>query len=286
MVIRDDNVTPPSVGGGREDSGEGAVAESSPPTSSRLAPQPVNLVLEGGGVKGIGLVGAISVLEERGFGFVRVAGTSAGAIVGSLVAAGFNSTEMQELMAPLDYTKFRDASELERVLPLDEGLALWFHEGVYKGDYFHKWISEQLATKDKHTFGDLRTDLGPEIPDSQQYKLVVMASDVSQGQLVRLPWAFADPVHPRDGQLIADAVRASMDPRSWSMAACCRISRSIALTHQKEGPPGHLPLASSCQLVGKPTSFSTRSRGMSASLWPCLEPCRAGVIKCISTIPR
>jgi len=210
MVIGDDNVTPPSVGGGREDSGEGAVAESSPPTSSRLAPQPVNLVLEGGGVKGIGLVGAISVLEERGFGFERVAGTSAGAIVGSLVAAGFNSTEMQELMAPLDYTKFRDASELERVLHLDEGLALWFHEGVYKGDYFHNWISEQLATKDKHTFGDLRTDLGPEIPDSQQYRLVVMASDVSQGQLVRLPWAFADPVHPRDGQLIADAVRASM----------------------------------------------------------------------------
>ena len=46
-----------------------------------------DLVLEGGGVKGIALVGAISVLEERGYEFRRVAGTSAGAIVGSLVAA-------------------------------------------------------------------------------------------------------------------------------------------------------------------------------------------------------
>lgn len=46
-----------------------------------------DLVLEGGGVKGIALVGAISVLEERGYEFQRVAGTSAGTIVGSLVAA-------------------------------------------------------------------------------------------------------------------------------------------------------------------------------------------------------
>src|SRR6516165_2641862 len=36
-----------------------------------------DLVLEGGGVKGIALVGAISVLEERGYQFRRVAGTLA-----------------------------------------------------------------------------------------------------------------------------------------------------------------------------------------------------------------
>lgn len=38
-------------------------------------------VFEGGGVKGIGLVGAIAVAEERGYHWVNVAGTSAGAIV-------------------------------------------------------------------------------------------------------------------------------------------------------------------------------------------------------------
>lgn len=174
------------------------------------APQPVNLVLEGGGVKGIGLVGAISVLEEHGFSFARVAGTSAGAIVGALVASGFTSTELHELMVSLDYTRFRDASGWEKALPLIKGTDLWFHEGIYKGDYFHQWISEQLATKQKRTFSDLRTDADPGIPENEQYKLVVMASDVSQGELRRLPWDFEDPAHPRDGQLIADAVRASM----------------------------------------------------------------------------
>jgi len=179
-------------------------------TPTRPAPQPVNLVLEGGGVKGIGLVGAISVLEEHGFSFVRVAGTSAGAIVGSLVAAGFTSTELHQLMVTLDYTKFRDASEWEKILAPAKGIDLWFHEGIYKGEYFHHWIAEQLATRDKHTFDDLRTDAGPGVPDNEQYKLVVMTSDLSQGQLKRLPWDYADPAHPAGGQRVADAVRASM----------------------------------------------------------------------------
>jgi Patatin-like phospholipase len=62
-----------------------------------------DLVLEGGGVKGIALVSAISVLEERGYQFRRVAGTSAGAIVGSLVAANARAAELQEIMRAVDY---------------------------------------------------------------------------------------------------------------------------------------------------------------------------------------
>src|ERR1022692_1195944 len=45
------------------------------------------LALEGGGVKGIGLAGAVLVLDEAGYSFARVAGTSAGAIAASLIAA-------------------------------------------------------------------------------------------------------------------------------------------------------------------------------------------------------
>ena len=36
-------------------------------------------VFEGGGVKGIGLVGAVAVAEEKGYQWVNMAGTSAGA---------------------------------------------------------------------------------------------------------------------------------------------------------------------------------------------------------------
>src|SRR3954453_10284956 len=49
--------------------------------------QTADLVLEGGGVKGAGLAGAVGVLGQR-YTFGRVAGTSAGAIVASFIAAG------------------------------------------------------------------------------------------------------------------------------------------------------------------------------------------------------
>ena len=57
-------------------------------TLSRPSALDADLVLEGGGVKGLALVGAIEVLEEHGYRFRRIAGTSAGAIVGALVAGG------------------------------------------------------------------------------------------------------------------------------------------------------------------------------------------------------
>ena len=59
-----------------------------------------DLVLEGGGVKGIALAGAIAVLEERGYKFHKVAGTSAGSIVGALVAAGSPATSCMRSCGP------------------------------------------------------------------------------------------------------------------------------------------------------------------------------------------
>src|SRR5260370_19731364 len=49
--------------------------------------QPVDLVLEGGGVKNIALLGAVLALSEAGYTFPRVAGTSGGAIIAAAVAA-------------------------------------------------------------------------------------------------------------------------------------------------------------------------------------------------------
>jgi NTE family protein len=50
----------------------------------------VDGVFEGGGVKGIALVGAASEIEAAGYEIVNLAGTSAGAIVATLLAAGYS----------------------------------------------------------------------------------------------------------------------------------------------------------------------------------------------------
>ena len=54
----------------------------------------VFVALEGGGAKGLVHIGALKALEERGATFCGLAGTSAGAIVAALKAAGFSADDM------------------------------------------------------------------------------------------------------------------------------------------------------------------------------------------------
>lgn len=58
----------------------------------------VGLVLSGGGARGIAEIGAIKAFEENGIPIDCVAGTSMGAIVGSLYASGYSPDEMMELI--------------------------------------------------------------------------------------------------------------------------------------------------------------------------------------------
>lgn len=59
--------------------------------------QSVGLVLSGGGARGIAHIGTIQALEDNDIPIDYVAGTSAGAIVGGLYAAGYTPQEMLEL---------------------------------------------------------------------------------------------------------------------------------------------------------------------------------------------
>lgn len=60
--------------------------------------QKVGLVLSGGGSKGIAHIGVIKVLEENNIPIDYVAGTSMGAIIGGLYAAGYSPEEMLDLI--------------------------------------------------------------------------------------------------------------------------------------------------------------------------------------------
>ncbi|MFI5364161.1 MAG: patatin-like phospholipase family protein [Candidatus Binatia bacterium] len=54
-------------------------------------------IFEGGGAKGLAHVGALKAAEEHGVKFVGVAGASAGAIIASLVAAGYTADELYNI---------------------------------------------------------------------------------------------------------------------------------------------------------------------------------------------
>jgi len=59
--------------------------------------QKVGLVLSGGGAKGLAHIGVIKALEENGIPIDYIAGTSMGAIIGGLYAAGYSTDEMENL---------------------------------------------------------------------------------------------------------------------------------------------------------------------------------------------
>lgn len=176
------------------------------------APLTADLVLEGGGVKGIGHFGAITALIEKGYSFQRVAGTSAGAIVASLVAAAMTPAAMQAEMQKVDYTRFRDSTDWTRLSLPGELVSVLLEKGLYRGDYFHDSIEELLAAQNIRTFADLKvpSPLGKSLGTGQSYRLVVMTADLSRGELVRLPWDYERYGLDPDKQLVADAVRSSM----------------------------------------------------------------------------
>ncbi len=169
-----------------------------------------DLVCEGGGVRGIGLVGAVEALAEADYRFPRVAGSSAGAIVASLVAAlqaaGEPLSRLAEVMRSIDYRKFLDRSLIGRVPVIGGGLSLLVSDGVYQGAYLERLIGGLLGDLGVRTFGDLRTG---EKPEQFAWSLVVTTSDLSRRRLVRIPWDLPDYGVEPDDFPVARAVHAS-----------------------------------------------------------------------------
>ena len=145
-----------------------------------------DLVFEGGGVKGIGLAGALATLEEREYGPQNIAGTSAGAITAALLAAGYSASELREIIISLDYRQFQDRAWEDKVPLIERSLSMLLDLGFYEGDRFLAWIRERLEAKGIRTFADLVQE---EFADDPRYRsrLQVIASDVTTHELLVLP---------------------------------------------------------------------------------------------------
>lgn len=170
-------------------------------TSMGVASMNIDGVFSGGGVKGFALIGAYEEIENRGFHFKRVAGTSAGSLIAALIAAGYTSSEMKELLDELDLTKFLDARRNWIPFPFAKWLFVYWRLGLYKGQELEKWMAEKLAAKGLKTFGDLPPQA-----------LRVIASDLTNGRLLVLP---------------DDLEKYGIDPNSFSIAKAIRMSCSL-----------------------------------------------------------
>ena len=174
-------------------------------------------VFQGGGVKGLGLVGALLQFADGakdGDGqqlqiteWANVAGTSAGSICASLIACGYDSKKLESTFMTLPFAQFEDFGRGGKVIGGLLGLAT--HHGLAHGEVFHKWIDDAI---DHKQFKDVKN--GPN--ESPKYRLQMIATDITNKRMLVLPDDIAlykddkgKPYDP-DELKIADAVRMSM----------------------------------------------------------------------------
>ncbi len=161
-------------------------------------------VFEGGGVRGIGLIGAAGVFLEKGYRFNRVAGNSAGSIVASLIAGGYSATELRQIMMDIDYARFADKDWKDK-LPFGMAYSLFAEKGIYEGKNIRDFVKEKLSNAPHpiRTFRDVKEKDG-------SYRLQMIAADISRAKLLVLPQDIADYGIEPDDLEVADAVRMSV----------------------------------------------------------------------------
>jgi NTE family protein len=172
--------------------------------------KPVDIVLEGGGVKGIALLGAVLTLYDQGYWFPRIA------IVAALVASYQRDKrdlhELVDVMYEVPYAEFTKEPLPQRVTgKFGDYVEFMLHEGMHKTDCLVEWLGPILRARNVETFADLALD-DPEtsLEPYQRYAIVVHTSDVSRKVLARLPWDYSQYGLVADQQPVVEAVRASM----------------------------------------------------------------------------
>ncbi|WP_026692920.1 patatin-like phospholipase family protein [Peribacillus kribbensis] len=158
-------------------------------------------VFSGGGIRGLAFAGAYEAIENKGYKFIRLGGTSAGAVIAAFIIAGYTSRELKEIIAKTDFHKLLDKRKLRLPIPFGKWLLLYKRMGLYKGDELENWVAAYLAKKGLVTFGDL---------PHQTFR--VIASDLSNAKLIVIP---------------DDLPAYGIDPSTFPIARAVRMSCSI-----------------------------------------------------------
>lgn len=130
----------------------------------------VGLVLSGGGAKGLAHIGALKVLEEAGVQIDYIGGTSMGAIIGSLYAAGYTAHQLDSIFERTNFDiliqdelprgsrtfyERKDAEKYVISLPFDD-FNISFPSGLSRGQNVYNMISKlTLHLSDKMDFDEL-----------------------------------------------------------------------------------------------------------------------------------
>jgi NTE family protein len=180
------------------------------------------------------------------------------------------STRMKLVIKGLDWQRFRDPSLLDRIPLLGPAASVLFEYGCYEGNYVRDWLGNELAALDVTTCANLRCDDWRGDPDDDQgYKLVVLAADITRGELIRLPWDYRQYGLDPDGQLVVDAVRASISIPIFFEPVTLRHANGESSTLVDGGVVSNYPIEVFDRTDGHQPRWPTLA---SRSCLACLQP--------------
>src|SRR5262245_5682416 len=170
-------------------------------------------VFRGGGVKGLGLAGALVGFAEHPTQpiktWVNVAGASAGAIIACYLATGHDANQMVELMKKTKFGDFQDFPGGRKIFGGIPNLVV--KHGLARGEKFRTWFNEVLEGA---TFAKVKVKKDD---GTTEWRLKLIACDITNRSLLALPHDLPlyrklggdGPIDP-DEFRIADAARMSM----------------------------------------------------------------------------
>ncbi len=154
----------------------GSLPSASAPPGAPPPGLAIDGVFSGGGVKGIALAGAAAAAMEAGYRFTQVVGTSSGALVGALVAAGYGPDDLRDAVIEIDWPSLADPVAGARIPLLGRHIAMVTSQAMYRGVRLERTWRALLRARGVRHFGDL--------PDGA---LRVVTTDITHQRGVVLP---------------------------------------------------------------------------------------------------
>ncbi len=138
-----------------------------------------NAVLDSGGIRGIGIIGALNHMENKGFTWNNIAGTSVGALIGALLASGYTAKDLKHITANTNFMELLNKEGIQKSTFVGKAINFFKFNGVYSGDFMEKWTDDMLKVKGINTFSDLM--------DNDTCKLKIIASDITEKRMITFP---------------------------------------------------------------------------------------------------
>ncbi len=230
----------------------------------------VNLILSGGGIKGIAYSGVFYAGEARGFGWGNIAGVSAGALAGAFAGAGYTSGEIYGIIDEFDFSALGSLDKAERSPIVSEYAELNNNEKMLDMENIREFLYFEGRSP------DLRSQVSDDEMERGLFKTLIKYSKdgyLFDGDILEewvyntlkkrdiitfgdLKGGFKDKINPRGYKVRMTAVDASRrktiilpddmafygeDPDRLEVAKAVRMSTSIPFAfkpveiHKKEG---------------------------------------------------